>query len=293
MVKKNIEGKTIIEKDQVNKKHRSKSEKLMKKIKYKRAKKQLKTHNFEQRSFTKYILKVFKEHKKRIELSKLPFDFDEIEKAAKQILFHEDQESVNRIINAFKNMERNPKEISLTQFKNKSIIKDVCKLMRVLKVHQNPNNQLQFSLSYMFTKKQAKARYTTNLEEIIRECLSSFSLFVKSIFQFYMQDQKNLKKQVAINDKEEEMIVNTKDDNNLNKYKDKLDTEYELIGNEAGQNSNLINRAFHKILRDDYAVSDKLKIENINEQKEEYDVKQVLPPSEFLKITMELLNNHQ
>lgn len=300
MVKKNKDEKSIYERDQVHKKHRGKSEKIMKKIKHKREKKRIKEHNHEQRGLTKYILKVFKEHKKQIELSKLPFDFDEIEKAVGRILSHDDHESVKRIIDAFKKMENSPKEISLSKFENKSIIKEVCKLMKVLKVHQNPNNQLKYSLYYLFTKRSIKTRYTTSVEEIIKECIGSFSLFVKSIFEFHSKDKREKEAKSEDQGKEEEeeedneenkkMIINEEGGNDLDK--DKLDAEYELIGNEVGQNGDVINRAFHKFLRNDNtSLGHKLQIKNdVDEQKEEEAVKNGPPPSEYLKMTLKLLN---
>ena len=41
-------------------------------------------------------------------------------------------------------------------FKNKSIIKDVAKFMRVMHVQQNPKNSMKYSLYHMFRKRDPK-----------------------------------------------------------------------------------------------------------------------------------------
>ena len=41
-------------------------------------------------------------------------------------------------------------------FKNKSIIKDVAKFMRVMHVQQNPKNPMKYSLYHMFRKRDPK-----------------------------------------------------------------------------------------------------------------------------------------
>ena len=85
-------------------------------------------------------------------------------------------------------MEKTVKEIDLNSFHNKSIIKDVVKLMRVLHVQQNPKNPMKYSLYHMFKKRDPKVRYTSNIDEMIPECLNSYYLLVKCLFDFYYKE---------------------------------------------------------------------------------------------------------
>ena len=41
-------------------------------------------------------------------------------------------------------------------FKNKSIIKDVAKFIRVINVQQNPKNSMKYSLYHIFRKRDPK-----------------------------------------------------------------------------------------------------------------------------------------
>ena len=97
--------------------------------------------------------------------------------------------------------------------------------------------------------------------------------------------------------------------------KDKIDEEYRLIEENVGQNAELINKAFSRILNDNKRNkksnkdknNDKMAIEeneletdlnNIKENKIEEEIKNhnneiknKLKPNDFLKMTMNILNN--
>ena len=175
----------IYQLDQVNKKHRTKSDKLKKRIEKKRNKKKVKEIHHAKRTLFKYIISIFHQRKQTIDLTRLPLDFKEIQKTVKSILNQKDMDSVNRLLSLFDTMEKTVKEIDITTFKNKTIIKDVAKFMRVMHVQQNPKNPMKFSLYHMFRKRDPKVRYTTNVDEIIPECLSSYYLLVKCLFDYY------------------------------------------------------------------------------------------------------------
>ena len=305
----------IYQLDQVNKKHRVKSEKLQKRIEKKRNKKKVKEIHHAKRTLFKFIISNFHQRKQKIDLTRLPLDFKEIQKTVKSILNQKDMDSVNRLLTMFDTMEKTVKEIDITTFKNKTIIKDVAKFMRVMHVQQNPKNPMKYSLYHMFRKRDPKVRYTTNVDEIIPECLSSYYLLVKCLFDYYIKEQK---KEEGIIEQEKEDEKN--DDNNSNKEeeneldeKEKIDEEYRQIEENVGQNAELINKAFSRILNDnkkkDKKVLDKNKMKteedeletDLNKIKENQindeikdnnnEIKNKLKPNDFLKMTMNLLNN--
>ena len=315
MGKKNKSGNNdIYQQEQVNKKHRTKSDKLQKRIEKKRNKKKVKEIHHAKRTLFKYIISIFHQRKQKIDLTRLPLDFKEIQKTVRSILNQKDMDSVNRLLSMFDTMEKTVKEIDIMNFKNKSIIKDVSKFMRVMHVQQNPKNPMKYSLYHMFRKRDPKVRYTTNVDEIIPECLSSYYLLVKCLFDYYIKEQN---KEEGIIEKD----VNKNNDNdneekNENEMdeKEKIDEEYRIIEENVGQNAELINKAFSRIINDNSKKQDKKEIKNkmniddneletdLNKIKENNidegvkndnndEIKNKLKPNDFLKMTMNLLND--
>ena len=221
-------------------------------------------------------------------------------------------DSVNRLLTMFDTMEKTVKEIDITTFKNKTIIKDVAKFMRVMHVQQNPKNPMKYSLYHMFRKRDPKVRYTTNVDEIIPECLSSYYLLVKSLFDYYIKEQKKEEGIIEPVDNEKNDNDNKEEENELDE-KDKIDEEYRQIEENVGQNAELINKAFSRILNDNNKKNkeelkkNKMKIEedeletDLNKIKENQitdeikdnnnEIQSKLKPNDFLKMTMNLLNN--
>ena len=300
----------IYQLDQVNKKHRTKSDKLKKRIEKKRNKKKVKEIHHAKRTLFKYIISIFHQRKQTIDLTRLPLDFKEIQKTIKSILNQKDMDSVNRLLSLFDTMEKTVKEIDITTFKNKTIIKDVAKFMRVMHVQQNPKNPMKYSLYHMFRKRDPKVRYTTNVDEIIPECLSSYYLLVKCLFDYYLKEQK---KEEGIIDEDDNKKDNKeeKEENDERDEKDKIDEEYRLIEENVGQNAELINKAFSRIINENKKEEkktdkNKMNIEDqletdlnniqenkINDQMEKSndEIKKKLNPTDFLKMTMNFLNN--
>jgi hypothetical protein len=311
MGKKSNKGNNgdIYQSDQVNKKHRIKSEKLQKRIERKRNKKKVKEIHHAKRTLFKYIISNFHQRKQNIDLTRLPLDFKEIQKTVKSILSQKDMDSVNRLLTMFDTMEKTVKEVDISNFKNKTIIKDIAKFMRVMHVQQNPKNPMKYSLYHMFRKRDPKVRYTTNVDEIIPECLSSYYLLVKSLFDYYIKEQK---KEEGIIEKDEEKNEEKNEEKEIDE-KEKIDEEYRLIEENVGQNAELINKAFSRILNDnknkDKIIKDKNKMKteedgletDLNNVKENQvdegikddnnEIKNKLKPNDFLKMTMNLLNN--
>ena len=311
MGKKSNKGNNddIYQSDQVNKKHRIKSEKLQKRIERKRNKKKVKEIHHAKRTLFKYIISNFHQRKQNIDLTRLPLDFKEIQKTVKSILSQKDMDSVNRLLAMFDAMEKTVKEVDISSFKNKTIIKDIAKFMRVMHVQQNPKNPMKYSLYHMFRKRDPKVRYTTNVDEIIPECLSSYYLLVKSLFDYYIKEQK---KEEGIIEKDEEKNEEKNEEKEIDE-KEKIDEEYRLIEENVGQNAELINKAFSRILNDNKNKDkinkdkNKMKIEengletDLNNVKENQvdegikddnnEIKNKLKPNDFLKMTMNLLNN--
>ncbi len=300
----------IYQLDQVNRKHRTKSDKLKKRIEKKRNKKKVKEIHHAKRTLFKYIISIFHQRKQTIDLTRLPLDFKEIQKTIKSILNQKDMDSVNRLLSMFDTMEKTVKEIDISTFKNKTIIKDVAKFMRVMHVQQNPKNPMKYSLYHMFRKRDPKVRYTTNVDEIIPECLSSYYLLVKCLFDYYLKEQK---KEEGIIDEDDNKKDNKeeKEENDERDEKDKIDEEYRLIEENVGQNAELINKAFSRIINENKKEEkktdkNKMNIEDqletdlnniqenkINDQMEKSndEIKKKLNPTDFLKMTMNLLNN--
>ena len=107
----------IYQQDQVNKKHRVKSEKLQKRIEKKRNKKKVKEIHHAKRTLFKFIISNFHQRKQKIDLTRLPLDFKEIQKTVRAILSQKDMDSVNRLLTMFDTMEKTVKEIDITTFK--------------------------------------------------------------------------------------------------------------------------------------------------------------------------------
>ena len=286
---KNNTSNDIYQEKQINKKHRGKSEKITKRIEKRRNKKKIKEQNSQRRNLFKYIIKMFKQRKQYIDLIRLPLDFKEIEISIKKIIAHKDKESINRILRCFDTMEKLVKEINLNTFENKSIIKDVDRLMRSLKVKQNPKYPLKYSLYHMFKKKDPKVRYTSNIEEIIRECLSSYYLLVKVLFDYYLKEE-NENENNNNNESEESEI-----DEKLI-----LEEEYKAMEKQIGMNAEFINKAFSRIINDNIHKkkqnnninNNDTNLNNLEENKNNEPIKKLDGPSasDFLKMTMDLLN---
>ena len=295
----------IYQEKQINKKHRGKSEKIMKRIEKKRNKKKVKVENSEKRNLFKYILKIFKERNQHIDLIRLPLDFKEIVISVKKIISHKDKESINRILRCFDTMEKLVREINLNTFENKSIIKDVDRLMRSLKVKQNPKYPLKYSLYHMFRKKDPKARYTSNIEEIIPECLSSYYLLVKVLFDYYLKEESDDNKKInEENNENEDNNINENNNNNESEESEideklMLEEEYKAIDKQAGMNAEFINKAFSRIINDNIQKKKEenenknidTNLNNINENENNEQNTKFNGPSasDFLKMTMELL----
>ena len=315
MGKKNKLGNNdIYQQEQVNKKHRTKSDKLQKRIEKKRNKKKVKEIHHAKRTLFKYIISIFHQRKQKIDLTRLPLDFKEIQKTVRSILNQKDMDSVNRLLSMFDTMEKTVKEIDIMNFKNKSIIKDVAKFMRVMHVQQNPKNPMKYSLYHMFRKRDPKVRYTTNVDEIIPECLSSYYLLVKCLFDYYIKEKN--KEEGIIEKDEYKNNDNDNEEKNENEMdeKEKIDEEYRIIEENVGQNAELINKAFSRIINDNCKKQDKKEIKNkmniddneletdLNKIKENNidegikndnndEIKNKLKPNDFLKMTMNLLND--
>ena len=302
---KNNTSNDIYQEKQINKKHRGKSEKITKRIEKRRNKKKIKEQNSQRRNLFKYIIKIFKQRKQYIDLIRLPLDFKEIEISIKKIIAHKDKESINRILRCFDTMEKLVKEINLNTFENKSIIKDVDRLMRSLKVKQNPKYPLKYSLYHMFKKKDPKVRYTSNIEEIIRECLSSYYLLVKVLFDYYLKEE-NENENTEINENNNNQNIENNNNDDKNEEESEIDEklileeEYKAMEKQIGMNAEFINKAFSRIINDNIHKkkqnnninNNDTNLNNLEENKNNEPIKKLDGPSasDFLKMTMDLLN---
>lgn len=256
----------IYESEQVNRKHRKKSKKLEKREKHKKNKKTLKKENHEKRKMEKYIKKAFKDNKKDIDLARIPLDWDELTKRVKKLI-EIDQSSVEEVPQLFKMMEDENKEVDLSSLENKSAQKYIIKLMKHLKVNQNPKNP--FSFKIVRKEKDPRMKYTTNVDEVISDSLSSYYLLVKAVFEYTNYIVNKTKEDSESEQEAAEVESDSDSDDNI------IELE-----NTHGNNAELINKAFHKIMQEEEIV--------VQDDDEEL----VGPPvPDFLKATMSLISS--
>ena len=279
--KKNIEN--IYETDQANKKHRKKNKKILKREKYKKDKKKIKKTRHEKRKLLKYITLSFKENQKDLDLPRLPLDLDEIVKQVTKLI-NLSESSVKEVPELFRLLEEEKKEINLSGLEDISAQKYICKLFKNFKLFQNPKNPFKFKIRDFNI--DLKARSTTEVDYIIRQCISSFYLFIKAIFEYQnFLIKKAEKKEGSSKNSDDENSENENSDKEensevgddseqsessgemdndpnekkreLDKIKDEIDYENMLIEEKFGGNAELMNRAFHKIMNDDHLFTNK------------------------------------
>jgi hypothetical protein len=286
--KKQIQN--IYETEQANKKHRKKNKKLEKREKHKKDKKKLKKENHEKRKLNKYIIMAFKQNQRELDLARLPLDLDEVVKQVDKLI-KLNESSVKEVPELFRIMEEENKEINLSGLEDLSAQKYISKLFKNFKIAQNPKNPYKFKIREFSV--DLKARSTTEVDYIIRQCISSFCLFVKSIFEFQNfklktkeEEENNKNKKSEDDGKIEEDAENSEDasesDNSgesevsgksddltkekknekskkkeLDQLKYEIDYENHLIEEQFGGNAELINKAFHKIMNDDQLFKNK------------------------------------
>lgn len=295
------EKNDIYEKDQANKKHRGKSKKLEKRDKLKKNKKKNKKEKHEKRKLEKYIKKVFVESKKQIDLARLPLDVDEIVKQVRKLVVM-NQESIQEVPVLFKIMEEDKKEINLMNMEDKTAQKYILKLMKNLKLNSNPKNPFAFRINTNKVR-DPKQKYTTDLDQVVSEYIGSYYYFIKAIFEFenykINNPEKESEKMEIDNDEEEQEEDDDSEDESekikekkkqLDKEKQEMDYEYEILEDKLGKNSELINKAFNKIMREenlDISNNNLVAAKKIDEEEEEL----VGPPvPKFLESTLNLIN---
>lgn len=282
--KRQIEN--IYETDQANKKHRKKNKKLQKREKHKKDKKKMKKEKHEKRKLHKYIIMAFKENQKELDLARLPMDLDEVVKQVDKLI-KLNESSVKEVPELFRIMEEENKEINLSGLEDLSAQKYICKLFKNFKLAQNPKNPFKFKIREFIV--DPKARSTTEVDLVIRQCISSFYLFVKSIFEFQnfklksAEEEENNRNRKSDDDEKmdedgeqsddasesddsilsdasrnsNEIIKDKSKKKELDQMKYEIDYENQLIEEKFGGNAELVNRAFHKIMNDDQLFKNK------------------------------------
>ncbi len=288
--KKQIQN--IYETEQANKKHHKKNKKLEKREKLKKDKKKNKKIKHEKRKLNKYIQMSFKQNQKELDLARLPLDLDEVTKQVDKLI-KLNESSVKEVPELFRLMEEEKKEINLSGLEDLNAQKYISKLFKNFKIFQNPKNPFKFKIREF--QIDLNARYTTEVDFVIGQCISSYFLFVKSIFEFenfkirskeedennYTKDNYNYennsnddsktsedensytsesdnqveKDEISENEKNNIYLKNKKKE--LDKVKYEIDYENKLIEEKFGGNAELVNKAFHKIMNDDQLFRDK------------------------------------
>lgn len=312
MGKKEKKG-DIYEQEQNNRKFRKKSKKLEKREKQRKNKKKTKKERNEKRKLIKYIKKVFKENKQEIDTVRLfehCFDLEEIEKQVIKMLTL-NREAVTEIPDLFKQMEGGRKEVNLAGLEDKNVQKYLLKLMKNLKISQNPRNPFSYKITTLFQQPDPKKKITSDSDDIIPECLSSYYYLVKALFEYenYVMslkeeteknklekaensgsDDSDEEQSNSEDEEHEKSEISQENDNtgknikDLDREKLEMDYEYELIEQKLGKNAELINKAFNKILQEDSKKNQK---QVLDDNEEEF----VGPPvPKFLANTLSLLN---
>lgn len=304
----------IYETEQSNKKHRGKSKKLEKREKHKKNKKKDKKVRGERRKIEKYIKKGFKENKLNIDIQKLfehCMDLDEILKQIRRIL-ELNSDAVNELPDLIKMMEENKKEVNISGIEDKTSQKYILKLFKNLKFTQSTKNPFCFRITNLQRNRDLKMKYTTDIDDIISDSLSSYYLLVKLLFDYvnyiinnpeneediqggnkmgkekeYDEDEES---SISVDDEEEnseidnEKPIDKKKLKEFDKEKLEMDYEYDLLEEKLGKNAELINRAFNKIMQEDTKI-----FKNHDEKEEEF----VGPPvPKFLEATMNLIKSN-
>jgi len=302
------QSSNIYETDQSNKKHRKKSKKLEKREQHKKDKKKNKKEKHKKRKIEKYIKKGFKENKKHLDYTKLfgdCLDLDEILKQIKKIL-ELNPSAVSEVPELFRIMEENKKEINIGGIEDKASLKHILKLFKNLKITQSTKNAFSFRITNLDKKRDPRVKYTTEINDVISESLDSYYLLVKMLFEFvnYMvnnpkededglsNDDENLNEGISEEDsdnssEDESFIgqeyVDKKKLKELDRQKMEMDYENDLLEEKLGKNSELINKAFNKIMQEDTT--------NFNNKSNEEEEELVGPPvPKFLEATMSLIN---
>jgi len=268
--KRQIEN--IYETDQANKKHRKKNKKLQKREKHKKDKKKTKKVNHEKRKMHKYIAMAFKENQKELDLARLPMNLDEVVKQVDKLI-KLNQASVKEVPELFRIMEEESKEINLSGLEDLSAQKYICKLFKNFKLTQNPKNPFKFKIREFTINPMARS--TTEVDYVIRQCISSFYLFVKSIFEFH-----NFKLNTAA--AEEEKNNNNNNDNKNRKNGD--DEEEAEQSNDASSESEESSEASAANSNNDFAaekLKDKSIKKRLDEMKYEIDYENHLIEEQF------------
>lgn len=224
---------------QSNKKYRAKSKKLEKREKLRKSKKKTKKEKHYLLEIKKYILKAFKKESKYIHFDTLPFELIEIEKELKRLI-EISPSSKNEIIELINNMEENAIEVDVRKIQNKLVQTCLVKLFKRLRIFASEGNPFIFKIRKI-KKRQYRERFTTEESEIIDDSLESYSLFIKSFINFIQiqrEKENEEKKKIEEEEIEEENMSN-------------IDKEYEEVEKTVGMNSELINKAFNFMMRND------------------------------------------
>jgi hypothetical protein len=310
------QSSNIYETDQANKKHRKKSKKLEKREKHKKNKKKNKKEKGRIRKIEKYIKKGFKENKQEIDLAKLfghCLDLEEILKQIKKIL-ELNSNAVSEIPELLKLMEESKKEVNIAGIEDKTSQKHILKLFKNLKITQSTRNPFCFRITNLQRKRDLKMKYTTEIDDIISDSLSSYYLLVKLLFEYvnYVMNNPDEEENAECHENEgneqddeddqdssmsldeeggnSEIANNTPFDKKkmkeFEREKMEMDYEYDLLEEKLGKNAELINKAFNKIMQED----------NTNKNLKNDDEEQELvgpPVPKFLEATMNLINSNE
>jgi len=315
-------SQNIYEVEKTHKKHRKKSKKLEKREQMRKNKKKMKHERHYMKMMEKHIKQKYKDEKLDIDMYSITqnLDFEELKKNVNKLIKH-NPNSAEEIPELFRTFDQDKKaEIDLSELEDYKIQKYITKLMKKLKLVQNPKNPYSFRV---------------NVDDKMAQ-LSSYYLFVKGFFEFLskpLEDEKvdkegeddqddldmieedqddedneweddgDSKNKITLNTKTSNLKAKVKhnDDNEEMKY------EYELMEEKFGKNSELINKAFNNSILNDNQKSKDNKDNNITSKSNNTkDNKKVLdnidledddeelcgpPVKSFLANTLNLIKN--
>lgn len=266
--------------EQDNRRHRGKSNKLQKREDKRKSKKKNKKQKHYIHNIQKAIKAAFKAENKYIHFDSLPFDLEDIEKYIRKLLATS-KDATTEIPALIENMEENEAEVDISAIEDVNVQKYLVKLFKKLKIYS-----IGFKNPFIFKIPKvnrgtnlvgSKKHYTTDDKEIISDSLESYSLFLKGFFEFVeakMKEEKETEgavkqKVLGYHSYGEESDNEANDEDSDAEYDDsEINRDYEEVEQTVGNNAELINKSFDKIMRDDLTNSKDL----LNKKKHKEEV---------------------
>ena len=259
-----------MEDEQANKKHRGKSKKLEKRETSRKNKKKTKQARHKTNHLLKHIKSKFREAKKYIHFENLNFDYQDALKYVTRLV---EKGAKNDLIELFERMESG-ESVDLSGLEDQEIFACLVKLFKRLKLISFGvgGKKTQYKLPF---KQKITDKYTTDEGDVITDSLESYVVLIKALIDFKNNNSSKEANKPRIKDEEEEV------------YESDLDDQYREIEMTLGNNAELINKTFDKIMRGDETlkkVKSKDEITYVNYSRNLIDKNVIISDETILKL---------